>query len=74
MLTKENFADVLVHLGFTKENNIYTKKIRKCFPQAKKRARGKDRGCIITFSANGGYFAGDVFLDGLLKNNNVTYG
>ena len=26
MLTKENFADVLVHLGFTKENNIYTKK------------------------------------------------
>ena len=26
MLTKENFADVLVHLGFTEENNIYTKK------------------------------------------------
>ena len=26
MLTKENFADVLIHLGFTEENNIYTKK------------------------------------------------
>ena len=26
MLTKENFADVLIHLGFTEENNIYAKK------------------------------------------------
>ncbi len=26
MLAKENFADVLVQLGFTEENNIYTKK------------------------------------------------
>ena len=26
MLTKENFANVLVHLGFAEENNIYTKK------------------------------------------------
>ena len=26
MLTKENFADVLIHLGFTEENNVYTKK------------------------------------------------
>ncbi len=26
MLSKENFADVLVQLGFSEENNIYTKK------------------------------------------------